>query len=181
MQCSACLGRSIAFTVIGESPARAAQLDDVEEFWRENKPADVAPQWVEGKIFKHVPKYIAKAASEAYKCHGIGAYMSAILMARTSIEAAAKDNKVESGSLATKIDKLADDGLIRKTIKDAAHQVRLFGNDMAHGDIEIEATENDSAQILRLLTMVFEDSYEVVGVMGEVGISLEVRKSGGVE
>lgn len=179
MECSACLGRSIAFTVIGESAERAVRLSNVTEFWRENDPVEVAPPWVEGKDFEHVPAHIAKAASEAHRCHSINAYMAAILMARTSIEAAAKDHGILTGTLFEKIDALAEESDLNKKLQKAAHQVRKFGNDMAHGDIEVETTETDSLQVLHLLKLILDDLYEVEGIMGNVGVSLDGRKSGG--
>lgn len=179
MECSACQGRSVAMTVVGESSERPMRLSNAKHFWRENDPIQVAPPWIEGQDFNYVPEHIAKAASEAYKCHSIDAYMAAILMARTSIEAAAKDRGVTEGKLVQKINELARSGLIRETIKDAAHHVRMFGNDMAHGDIEAEVTKRDSEQVLRLLTFILQDLYEVGELLNEVGISLDARKSEG--
>ncbi len=87
-----------------------------------------------GREFEEVPEHIADAASEAYACFSIRSYRAAILMARSVLEATAKDKGVEKGNLASKIDALADKGVISPQIKDEAHEIRYLGNDMAHGD-----------------------------------------------
>lgn len=179
MQCSACQGRSIAATATDDPANRPRLLSHVKDFWRENDPLRVAPEWVEGQDFVYAPDHIAEAASEAYKCHSIGSYMAAILMARTSIEAAAKNKGIKKGNLFQKIDKLAEEGLLRRDIKQAAHQVRIFGNDMAHGDIQVGVSKLESEQVLMLLSFILQDLYQVSEVMSELGISLDTRKSEG--
>lgn len=181
MECSSCRGFSVALASRNISGPAPSNVEGMSDFWRNRQPIKWEPRWVEGQDFDYAPDHIAKAASESYKCHSIGAHMAAILMARTCIEAAAKDHGIRTGNLFEKIDRLVEVADLRKKIQRAAHQVRLFGNEMAHGDIEIEVTENDSAQILRLLTMILEDLYEVNEVLGQVGISLEDRKSGEAE
>lgn len=176
--CTHCGAYSVAWkTTEIDNHVASENRTEMHGFWRYNEPDATYPQHVEGQDFNYVPDHIASAASEAYKCHSIGAYMAAILIARTSIEAAAKDQGVTEGKLVQKINKLASEGLIRKRIKDAAHKVRIFGNDMAHGDIEIKVSKRDSEQVLRLLTFVLQDIYEVSELMEEVGISLDARKS----
>ncbi|MBU5868948.1 DUF4145 domain-containing protein, partial [Vibrio cholerae O1] len=59
----------------------------------------------------------------------------AVILARAVIEATAKDKGITNGNLYAKIDQLHISGLIREHIKEAAHEVRLGGNDVAHGDI----------------------------------------------
>lgn len=179
MECNACQGRSVAMTFTSNMPYGAGTLSDVKEFWRENDPVQVSPRWIEGKDFAHVPAHIAKAASEAHRCHSIEAYMAAILMARTSIEAAAKDHDILTGNLFQKIDALAEEADLNKKLQRAAHHVRRFGNDMAHGDIKVEVTEEDSLQVLHLLTLILNDLYEVEGIMSDVGVSLDSRNSEG--
>lgn len=181
MECASCTHRSIAYALRDSDSGAPGSMTRMHSFWRKNDPDRAYPQWVEGQNFNYAPQHIAKAASEAYRCHSIGSFMAAILMARTSIEAAAKDHGITVGSLVKKIDELAGNGHIRKNIKDAAHQVRKFGNDMAHGDIKVEVTEEDSLQVLQLLTFILQDLYEVTDLMGKVGVSLDGRKASGAE
>lgn len=180
MRCANCAALSIARNDFElPSDRTGGTLDKTTEYWRHLNPDDWAPKWVEGQDFDYAPDHIESAASEAYKCLSVGAYMSAILMARTAIEAAAKDKGVTKGNLSSKIDELASAGLIREPIKEAAHKVRLFGNDMAHGDITVEVTHNDAEQNLRVLNFILQDLYELDVRMDEVGVSLDKRKAAG--
>ncbi|TLM83831.1 DUF4145 domain-containing protein [Pseudarthrobacter sp. NamE5] len=54
--------------------------------------------------------------------------MSAILMARSVIEAVAKDHEITSGSLFKKIDAMHEKGLISAFAQKTAHAIRTFGN-----------------------------------------------------
>ncbi len=66
--------------------------------------------------FEHVPPRIARAAEEAHQAADAKANMAAVLMARTTVEATAKDKGIIKGTLFEKIDRLRDDGHIRRTI-----------------------------------------------------------------
>lgn len=110
--------------------------------------------------FDDVPEPIRSAASEAFACRSIGSNRAAILMARTVIEATAKAKNITSGHLVAKIDALRDANLIRPDVAEAAHEVRLMGNDMAHGDHldAVDATEAD--EILELMADVLEEVFQ---------------------
>jgi hypothetical protein len=114
--------------------------------------------------FPHVPDAIARAAEEAHQAGEIGARMAAILMARTAVEATAKDKGITSGRLVQKIDELRDKGFIRKPIADAAHEIRHLGNDMAHGDITDPPDEHDTTDVLALMDAVLRDVYETTAI-----------------
>jgi hypothetical protein len=58
---------------------------------------------------------VADAAREAYRCRSVGAHRAAVLLARSVVEASAKDRGVTTGGLLAKIDKLFELGLIGKT------------------------------------------------------------------
>jgi hypothetical protein len=107
-----------------------------------------------------VPSSIEHAAKEAYSGWVIGNHMSAILMARTVIEATAKAKKINSGTLATKIDLLRDGQWIRPAIAEQAHQIRFFGNEMAHGDIDDRPTAEDAEEILALMAEVLAEVFQ---------------------
>lgn len=110
--------------------------------------------------FPDVPVAIAQAAKEAHSSASIGAVMSAILMARTVVEATAKDKGVGAGSLFQKIDALAEASLIRASTKDAAHEIRHMGNDMAHGDIADVPSKDDAKEVLVLMDEVLNEVYQ---------------------
>ena len=110
-----------------------------------------APQHVEGQDFPDVPAHIAEAASEAHKSRSIGNLKSAILMARTVVEATAKNKQVTEGSLFKKIDDMHAKGIIQEFTKQTAHGIRDLGNDMAHGDIELPIDSDDADMVLEFM------------------------------
>jgi len=77
-----------------------------------------------------------------------------MVLTRAVIEATAKDKSIVVGGLAAKIDELAVAELIRPAVRDAAHEVRHLGNDMAHGDF-IEPVDAANAEA-------------AVAIMGEI-------------
>jgi len=114
----------------------------------------VAPQ------VEDVPPHIARAAREAYSSASIGNHMSAVLMARTVVEATAKAKGIDVRGLDKKINAMKDAGLIRPGIAEQAHEVRFAGNDMAHGDIDIDLDANDSEEILALMAEVLSEVFQ---------------------
>ena len=121
------------------------------------KPARVVPV----KLFPDVPAEIAAAASEAYRCRMMAnANRAAILLARSVIEATAKDKGITKGTLIQKIDRLYDDRLIRPDVRDGAHEVRHLGNDMAHGDFVHVVSDGDADLMLTLMSEVLVDVYQ---------------------
>jgi Domain of unknown function (DUF4145) len=118
------------------------------------------PRSGESPSIPDVPDHIERAAKEAHTSASIGNHMAAILMARTTIEATAKANGVSTGNLKSKIDKMAESSLIRSGIAQQAHVIRLEGNDMAHGDLDVSPDEIDSEEILFLMDEVLHDVFQ---------------------
>lgn len=118
------------------------------------------PRAGEAPRFEDVPSHIAEAASEAHACASIGARMASILMARTVVEATAKAKGITTGRLVSKIDDLAAQGLVRNSTKDAAHEIRHLGNDMAHGDIEDSPAQVDVDDVLALMDEVLNEVFQ---------------------
>lgn len=113
-----------------------------------------------GRVFADVPQHIADAASEAYQVASIGAYRAASLMARSVVEATAKHKGITSGTLEAKIDKMRDFDLIREHVKEAAHEIRHLGNDMAHGDF-VQPTEREEAdEVLSLMAEILHEVFQ---------------------
>jgi hypothetical protein len=109
--------------------------------------------------FPDVPPEIADAAAEAYACREVAdAYRAAVLLARSVIEATAKDKGIRKGALLAKIDAMSD--MIRPHVRDGAHEVRLFGNDMAHGDFVRDVSPEDADLVLTLMSEVLDDVYQ---------------------
>jgi hypothetical protein len=119
------------------------------------------PKRVQGSAFPDVPEDIAGVASEAYQCHSIDALRGAVMLARTVVEAVAKDKGITKGTLASKIGEMADQQLIRPTIRSAADEIRVIGNDMAHGDLGEPVAREDAEEILELMSAVLTEVYEL--------------------
>lgn len=119
------------------------------------------PRVVPVVSFPDVPSEIAAAASEAYRCRTVAnANRAAILLARSVIEATAKDKGIVKGKLIEKIDRMYDDRLVRPDVRDGAHEVRHLGNDMAHGDFVQSVNAQDTDLVLALMREVLVDVYQ---------------------
>lgn len=112
-------------------------------------------------VYDDVPPDIASAASEAHECFSIGARRAAIIMARAVIEASAKEHSITSGSLFSKVDEMVKRGIIRPLIAEAAHGIRDFGNDMAHGDFGTAVSDQDVEETLNLMAVVLSEVFQI--------------------
>lgn len=113
------------------------------------------------KAIDDVPEPIKSVAEEAHEVASIGCNRSAILLARSVVEATAKHHGINSGTLLSKIDSLADKNIIRSVIASAAHEVRHAGNDMAHGDFDVEVIQDDADALLSIMDMVLSEVFQV--------------------
>ena len=132
-----------------------------EEFFSRDWPrVEWLPQVPLGRNFEDVPPFIADAASEAYKCQSVGAFCAAVLLARTVIEATCKDKDITQGTLKQKIDSLEESRLINPTLAGLSHQVRLMGNEMAHGDLDAAIDAEDCDDLLEFMSALLEEIYQ---------------------
>ncbi|MFB2586242.1 DUF4145 domain-containing protein [Herbiconiux liukaitaii] len=106
-----------------------------------------------------IPDGVAGFYKEAHDAFSIGAYRGVLLLVRSVIEATAKDRGVGTGTLVQKINKLFDEGHVRRGTKDMAHALRILGNDMAHGDIDDIPTQEDADDALTIARFVLDDVY----------------------
>jgi len=132
-----------------------------DKFLQANANAKWVPRIGDSVVYEDVPAHIAGAASEAHDCASIGAKRSAILMARSVIEASAKEKGVLKGDLYKKIDRMAEEKIIRELVAEAAHGIRDFGNEMAHGDFDVEVTDEDVSETLSLMAVVLGEVFQV--------------------
>ena len=137
---------------------------DVEEinkhFEVRNHPVVWYPVGGEDREFEDVPPHIASAASEAYRCHSVGAFRATCSIARAVIEATAKDKGITNGQVFNKIEEMQKQNLIRPHIKDAAHEVRHLGNSVAHGDFIDLVQPEEAAEVLGLMEEVLIEVYQ---------------------
>ena len=143
--------------------------------------AEDSIQWLPPKAlskdFADVPSAIAAAASEVHSCLSINANRAAIALARAVVEATAKEKNVTKGNLQDKINALADQGLIRDHTRQVAHEVRLDGNSIAHGDLATEAPEaEEAADIVALMDELLEEVYQQPARVARVKANRERRK-----
>lgn len=108
-----------------------------------------------------MPNAIADAASEAYACYSIRSYRAAILLARSVIEAVAKDKGITKGVLASKINELEEQRIVSPLTAETAHEIRFIGNDMAHGDFVQNVTEEECDEVLNFMTALLEQTYQI--------------------
>lgn len=124
-----------------------------------------------------VPSQVAAAAREAYLCHNVRANRGAVVLARSVVQAVAKDKGVLDGNLLSKIDTLHRNGHLRGYTHAAANEVRLLANDMAHGDFAVEVQQEDAADVLRLMHEVLEEVYVGPGRLNRMQTSRACRKT----
>jgi hypothetical protein len=115
-----------------------------------------------GKRYPDVPVAIAAAASEAHRCMAVEGYRGAVILARSVIEATAKDKGMTTGKrdVVTKVDAMYEARLIREDIRDGAHEVRHLANDSAHGDFAEPVPRTDAELILALMDEVLQEVYQ---------------------
>ena len=156
--CDGCGVISVGVTSFVELSMFGGTLD---KFFRQDEP-DVLwlPKVPQGREFADVPTNIAGAASEAYSCQSVGAYRAAVLLARSVIEATCKDKGIMEGSLKRKIDGLEESRLINPTLADLSHEVRLMGNEMAHGDLDATIDAEDCDDLLEFMSALLEEIYQ---------------------
>lgn len=115
-----------------------------------NLPLIDVPEGVEGAI--------ASAFRQGGQCKRLGLYDAAGAMLRKTLDLATKEilkrhELSEVPVLAKRIDKLADEGIIPKRMKEFAHRVRVDGNEAVHGDTfsseEVEDLEILATEFLR--------------------------------
>ena len=132
-----------------------------EKFFEEDRPKVVwLPKVPSGREFSDVPPNIAGAASEAYICQSVGAYRAAALLARSVIESTCKDKDITQGTLKQKIDGLEESRLINPTLAGLSHEVRLMGNEMAHGDLDATIDAEDCDDLLEFMSALLEEIYQ---------------------
>lgn len=135
------------------------------------------PEAATGRDFEDVPGYIAGAADEAFKCFSFHAFRSSVLMARSVVEATCKEKGITSGPLVTKIDALETAGHIRPHIKDAAHEIRHLGNDMAHGDFVDPVLTEEAEEILEFMSEILHDVFQSPAKIARRKAAREAREA----
>ena len=131
----------------------------------------------EQRRYPDVPPHIAHAATETALCLTSGAYRAVGSLARAVIEAVAKDKKITTGKLYNKIEALTAAGHLRPHTAQVAHEIRHFGNDMAHGDFTEPITRDEAAVIIDLMSEVLQEVYQGPARIARVRQAREAKKT----
>jgi len=146
---------------------------------RENGPAllDHWPKKLGTKSFPDVPPGIAEAASEAHTCMSAGAFRAALAMARAVVQGTAKHFKIK-GDLYQAIDKLVDAGHLTKRQGEVAHEIRLWGNDAAHGDLSDEVDPAEAKEVVDFMDEVLYSAFQQEARLLRIRDSRQSRTNG---
>ena len=112
------------------------------------------------KEFPDVPEHIAAAAREVTLCLSAHAYRAAGSLARAVIEATAKEKMAKGKDLHQRIESLRADDHIRKHTCEQAHEIRHFGNEMAHGDFVDDVSPAEAEEVVALMGEVLDEVYQ---------------------
>ncbi len=163
--CASCLHLSVATLRVAQPSGVRTQVIPASSVtdlaWQSVWPA---PSWLprhgDVREFEDVPEHIAQAASEATLCLSVGAYRAVGALARAVIEATAKDRGAKGSNLEKRIDALREAEHIRPHTQEQAHEVRHFGNEMAHGDFVEPVTKEEAEEVIELMAEVLEEVYQ---------------------
>jgi hypothetical protein len=135
------------------------------------------PKRGQSRDFPDVPPHIAAAATEATLCLSMGAYRAVGSLARAVVEATAKDKNASGQNLAVRINALAAAGHIREHTKEQAHEIRYFGNDMAHGDFADPLTKEEAVEIVELMSELLNEVYQSPARLDRVRDARKAKKA----
>lgn len=143
--------------------------DDDIQFW---------PATVIRATFPDVPEAIASVASEAHQALGAFAPRAAVATARAVIEATAKNKGITVYGIYNKIEQLRAGDYISEAMKLAAHEIRLAGNDAAHGDLTEETISvEEAAEIIDLMDTILERVYQEPAKVDHIRAAREAREN----
>jgi hypothetical protein len=93
------------------------------------------------------------------------------------VEASAKEQGHSQGNLATKIDALAEAGQIREATRASAHEIRLVGNEVAHGDLASDISAEESEEVLVLMDEILVELFQSQARRERARAAREARRS----
>lgn len=110
---------------------------------------------------KSIPEAIREDFAEAQRCYFGQAHIATVAMCRRAMQRIAQNKGAKGDNLREEIDDLFSKGLITKNLRDAAHEVRHFGNFGAHprDDGLDTISPEDSESVLRMTNEFLLDLY----------------------
>lgn len=177
--CNNCGTLSIGAVGVGGSSYSDPNDEDIANEFKSSDNTWWLPESPIGKAFPDVPEQIAQAADEAYRCLSANLFRGAVILARAVIEATCKDQGATGRNLQIRIDALKDSDLIRPGTADLAHEIRHFGNDMAHGDFIVRVDKEDCEETLTLMSEVLNEVYQNPARLAKAKAARTARKEAG--
>lgn len=156
--------RCTSCDVIIGGRARASQITD---YW---------PQDYASKDFPDVPEGIAAAASEAHKCMSTNCHRAGLAMARAAVQGTAKYFDIKS-DLYKAIDELVKKGHLTAAQGEVAHEIRLWGNDAAHGDLAEAVDPVEAAEVVAFMDEVLNSAFQQGARLQRIRLSREARRT----
>lgn len=92
----------------------------------------------------HLPTNIVATLEESIRCHAAGCYRASALMVRRVLEEVCADKQADGKDLNQRIGALGKVIVVPQGLIEAAHDLRLLGNDAAH--IEAKTYDNISEE-----------------------------------
>lgn len=127
--------------VCGGATLAVAQVDDVQGMKFEQEIVQTYPG--RSVINAAVPNEVRRYLTQAHEC--LNSPDGAVMLTASAVDAMLKEKKYRAGSLYSRIDKAAKDGVITKDMATWAHQVRLDANDPRHADENAPPHDTKSA------------------------------------
>ena len=91
----------------------------------------------------------------------------------------AKDQGVTDGPLVEKIDALEAQRVISPLMKETAHEIRVVGNEMAHGDFVEAVDEEECDDVLNFMSALLDAVYRQPAKLTRFREQRERRRSEG--
>jgi hypothetical protein len=105
-----------------------------------------------------VPKKLQECFLEARTCYEARAYTASAIMCRRSLELLAVERGVAEKNLAQSLLKLKDNGDIDQRLYDWCNQLRLVGNEAAHG-VGSDTSQADAKDMTDLAEAIIDYVY----------------------
>ncbi|MEE3127679.1 MAG: DUF4145 domain-containing protein [Actinomycetota bacterium] len=157
--CPNCYRVNVAYEY-DDASVEAVLADDIADTYRWGPHVQWLPKIGERIPFPDVPSHIADAATEATFCLSMDAHRAAGALARAVIEATCKDKGANGKDLSQRIEALANAEHVRTHTKEQAHEVRHFGNDMAHGDFAEPVGKAEAQEVIGLMVEILDEVYQ---------------------
>lgn len=149
-------------------------------------PVEWIPLRADDHTFVDVPKRVASAANEAFRCFSIQAYRASVIMARSVLEGIA-DEKIRAPfrtnskgkeidkNLTAKIKDMKDEEVISRELGNKASAIQNIGNGSTHNIFQ-EITKEDASIVLGFLDLVIREVYTEEAQLKKLGKTSEEIK-----